>query len=201
MKYKLSLFTIILITIFFYSCSSSNEKNINKDSVAAKVTPATVLDTSNQIIDSTILLNIKSLHEFSDTIVKDSFYLTLIGKTILNGRVIFKIINKDGQEIYKETFSAFDLLGDEASLISTDKNKADTITVRMNRFFDEKCFIKPAIKIIPEFDSDFSDKNIWKEINADKTSIGFLYSYGYEGVFAIAYSKLKRKAVQYFWSD
>lgn len=59
----------------------------------------------------------------------------------------------------------------------------------------------PAIKIAEPFSSDTSDKEIWYDIKSDKSAIGFVYYHGYEGVYCIAYSKKKKKVVNYFTSD
>jgi hypothetical protein len=68
----------------------------------------------------------------------------------------------------------------------------------LREFFGEKNFLAPAIKENENFDSDYSDKNIWFDIREDRTATGFSYSIGEEDSRKIAFSKKLKKVVLYF---
>ena len=184
---------IILISWILLSCNSVTDKS--------KLNGDTVTNTSTLKNDSTALLVITETHKFSDISKHDMFSLTLSGESILKGQILFKIVNSDNQIIYKKTFPAYDLLWDQADVITSVKLKEDTIVHRMKMFFAKINFSEPAIKLIPNFDPDSSEKGIWQDIKQDKTAIGFIYTHGYEGTYAIAYSKRSKKTVLYFSSD
>jgi hypothetical protein len=144
-------------------------------------------------------------HVFSTPAKNDSFTLTLTGKSILKGNITFHIY-KNNAIVFTDTFPASDLLGDMYDAIPTNKQRADTIIGRMKRFFDGENFIQPAIKITRNGPADHKDipaefKPILTEIRSDKSAIGFVYSHGYEGTYAITWSKKKAKALYYYTSD
>ena len=149
---------------------------------------------------SKVLYTTKVLHPFSDINKKNSFCLTLTGKSVVSGKITFEIYDFNKRLIHNESFDASGLLGDEGEVIPV-KVQPDTIITRMKRFFNKENFIKPAIKMAKKFDPDYSDKIIWSEINSNKSAIGFLYAHGYEGSYAIAYSRKNKKAVCYYSSD
>lgn len=144
-------------------------------------------------------------HPFSSHAQSDSFVLTLTGRSVLKGNITFHIY-KNNTIVFTDTFPASDLLGDMYDAIPTDKQRADTIIGRMKRFFDSENFIQPAIKITRNGPADPEDiptefKPILAEIRSDRSAIGFVYSHGYEGTYAITWSKKKAKALYYFESD
>lgn len=144
-------------------------------------------------------------HSFSSHAQNDSFVLTLTGQSVLKGNVTFHIY-KNNTIIFTDAFPASDLLGDMYDVIPTDKQRTDTILARMKRFFNNENFIQPAIKITRDGPSDPEDipaefKPILAELRSDKSAIGFVYSHGYEGTYAITWSKKKAKALYYFESD
>jgi hypothetical protein len=139
-------------------------------------------------------------HAFSNSNQPDIFTLSLTGKSILKGTVTFKIFTSTNKEIYKEVFPSTDLLGDMQDVL-TNNQKIDTIKNRVKHFFDNENFYKPAIEANAQYDEDETDKETWVDIKGDRTAVGFLYSHGYESSFGIAYSKKKKKVVQYFYSD
>lgn len=151
-------------------------------------------------IDSTVIATVISKHLFSENLIKDSFILILKGKTILTGTIDFKIF-KNKSLIYEDSFLATDFLYDQADIIPSVKQKEDSIMTRVKHFFAETHFIQPAIDSTEKSDDNNPDPKIWKEIKSYPSAIGFIYSYGYEGTYGIAYLKSKQKAVQYFFSD
>jgi hypothetical protein len=147
------------------------------------------------------LFSVSSKHKFSSPENTDIFKLSLTGSSILEGKITFEISDINNQTIFSNNFSATDLLYDGGDVIKERKAKEDTIVARIKRFFENENFISPAIDNSEEFDSDNSTKEIWEDIKSDKSSVGFMYSYGYEGTYQIAYSKKKRKILTYSSSD
>lgn len=147
-----------------------------------------------------VLITIKANHIFSNPAAIDHFSLSVSGKSVLDGEIRLFVSTNDHTVIFRDSFQATALLrDDEADL--TNKQKEEIIRKRMKDFFNHSSFIKPASKIASPFWPDNSDKAVWLDITSNKEAIGFVYSYGYEGTYAIAYSKKKRKAVHYFARD
>jgi len=147
-----------------------------------------------------ILLSKVGLHTFSDPVKPDKFILVITGRSLLKGKVTLQIINFSGMEIFKKTCSTEDLLGDMGDVL-TSHQKTDTIKSRVLHFFDEHNFTKPAIAPTEKFDKDQTDIKTWKDIQSDRTAIGFIYSMYYESTFGIAWSKKNHKVVEFFYSD
>ncbi len=145
-------------------------------------------------------------HVFSDLVHKDTFSINLTGKSIINGRITFNIVNFNGKKIFTEKFAARDLLGDLIDIKSSAKQQEDTIKNRMKHFFEKENFKQPAIESADTFEGAYSnpepsDKKDWEALKTDHKSIGFIYSYGYEGKYGIAWLKKKKKVFLYFYSD
>jgi len=157
------------------------------------------LAKSQSKTEKTILSNTRQ-HSFSDPKKKDTFTITLTGQSILNGNVSFKIRDCKKTIIYEQKFKAEDLLGDMADVLNS-RQQQDTIESRIRKFFNEKNYTSPAIAANDKFYEDNSTKEVWNDIKSNKAAIGFLFSYGYEGTYGIAYSKKKHKVVTYFYSD
>ena len=148
-----------------------------------------------------ILIRNSTLHAFSDPIKKDTFQVEVSGKSLLDGLVYFKIISFSGNEIYKISFNANDLIGYGLSNNPTNKEKEKFIKDRINKFFNKDNFMIPAIKNTDEYDQDFSDKDIWLDIKSDPLAIGFYYLIGEEDNRIIAFSKKHKKVVMYMNFD
>jgi hypothetical protein len=135
---------------------------------------------------------------FSDNKEKDEFLIYVIGETIYEGTAIFQITNQKGVVIHKENFPAHFLIGYG---FTGDRNSVremeEYIVERLNDFFDEQNFIYPAIRSEENFDEDYSNKEIWEDIQSDPTAIGFYYLIGEEDGRRIAYSKKNGKVVMY----
>jgi len=198
-------FLLILIVTIFTACNSGTKKSTvvkkaevsTNDTIMHKVTPKTAIEIDTSITQLKIIHN----HAFSDELKQDTFKLTLKGPSITKGIVTFDIVAFDGRKIHTETFDTSFLLGDLVDFPLTNRQKIDTITARFKDFFNEKAFSNPALDIKAPLDTDYVDLNIQKDILSDKTSIGFFYAIGYEGVTEIAYSKKHRKTVVCFESD
>jgi hypothetical protein len=149
--------------------------------------------------ETTILSNTRQ-HFFSDSKKKDTFTIALKGQSILSGNIILKIRDYKNKVIYEQKFKAEDLLGDMGEVLNNSEQQ-DTIKARMLKFFNEANYTCPAIAANDKFEYDSSTKDVWNDIKSDRAAIGFLFSYGYEDTYGIAYSKKKHKVVTYFYSD
>lgn len=146
----------------------------------------------------TVLYKSESLHYFSSTTDKDSFKITVTGQTIKSGQFRFQIITKDGQSILDESYETTMLLDYGLKANPTDSEIDEYIKKRIDKFFNANNFHQPAIAKTDTFDEDYGEKEIWDDIIADQTSIGFHYLIGEEDGRQIAYSKKKGKIVLYY---
>lgn len=180
---------IFIILVGFLSC----ERSIDKSDSIKK--------------EEALIFKNEIQHKFSDDTNPDNFSLTLTGDSIISGKIFFQISNKKNNILYRDSFAASDLLYDPYETIPTVKMREDTILTRFKRFFRNNNFIKPSNSIGKSFgvtnseELNQSEPEVWNEITSDSTSVGFLYSYGYEGSTAIAYSKRQKKIVVYFTCD
>lgn len=149
---------------------------------------------------SPVLITIKTNHVFSNPAAIDHFSLSVSGKSVLDGEIRLFVSTNDHTVIFRDGFPARALLRDD-EVDLTNKQKEEIIRKRMKDFFHDSSFIKPASKIATPFWPNNSDKAVWLDITSNREAIRFVYSYGYEGTYAIAYSKKKRKAVLYYASD
>ncbi len=148
-------------------------------------------------IDSTVLKVRSKQHIFSDVAHPDTFKLTVKGASMTHALVNFEIINFKGEVIYSQQFASSFLM-DFGAASSDSLEQEAFITKRINEFFTEASFIQPAIAVDMVFDPNYSGKENWNEIKADRSSIGFIYQIGKEDGRRIAYSKRQRKVVMYF---
>jgi hypothetical protein len=205
------VYLITLSSLFLLSCHHGQTRSNKRNTVVPKQKQSknlkTDADATPVVLDTTRkLISYSADRIFSDTVNKDKFNITLYGKDTLKGTIVFKIYDRNNHQLFKDVFPAIDLLGDESDILN-NKQQKDTITQRMSDFFNGENFSSPAIESNAKFDEDFfedpdqTDKDNWQAVKADKTSVRFLYSHGYESTFGIAYAKSKRKVVEIFESD
>ena len=185
MKTKHWIFIVFFLTA---SIKSSTGQTL---SVKNELKSATIIDS--------ILIEQRAVHDFSKVGKKDEFYICIRGKSIEAGKVIFTIVSHDKTTILREEFPSYLLInygfeGDFESVKDNEKYMRN----RIKEFFDEKNFKYPAIKQDGVLDEDYSDKEIWNDIQSDRTAIGFFYLIGEEDGRTIAYSKKTKKVVLYF---
>jgi hypothetical protein len=205
---------LILLSFAFMLCSCGQKKTpVQKpDTVAVKPvelkTDSTNDGTTLLIADTTkMLLKYNVDRPFSEIERNDHFKIALYGENMLKGVVIFEILNNKNESIFKEMFTADELLGDRIDNLTLTQ-KADTIKHRMALFFSEDSFTKPAIDSTERYENSayydipgIPSKTDWDAVKADKTTIGFYYSHGYESTYGIAFSKKRGKVIQVFYSD
>jgi len=188
---------ILIAFLLSISIKSSYGNKTQCEQSVSTVKTNEILKTSPSI--DSLLIESRVEHEFSQIDKKDEFYICIRGKSIIEGRVIFKIVRSDKTVILEKEFPTYLLMnygfyGDLNSI----KDREKYMISRIEGFFSEKNFLYPAIKKDEKFDQDYSDKETWYEIQSDKTAIGFSYLLGEEDGRKIAFSKKKGKVVMYF---
>ena len=197
-KLNINIFYLILVLVSISLLNCTYEKKSNT-TVSSK-RPLFEKKSQNKIInDSLVLLTNSIEREFSNPKTKDKFIISVIGKNLLFGEVIFIITDSNGKEIFNEKYPSNFLineyiLSDNPTVIEKEEN----IKNRISDFFSNDKFYTPAINEEEIFDSDYSNETIWNEIKSDRNAIGFYYIIGLEVGCKIAYSKKDRKIVKYF---
>ena len=148
-------------------------------------------------VDSLLLIN-EITHNFSSVSEEDTFRIYVAGSSITKGEFHFQIITSKNKVIYDESLETTWLLDFDADGDTTENEKENYIRRRIEDFFDEDNFMKPAISASDSYEADYSDKLIWDEIKSDSTSIGFYYLVGKEDGRRIAYSKRSKNVVLYY---
>lgn len=146
----------------------------------------------------TILYKKETLHHFSSATDKDSFKIVVTGKSLKSAHFRFQITTNDGRVILDESYETTMLLDYGLKDKPTDSETEEYIKARIDKFFNEGNFHQPAIASNDSFDADYSRKEIWDDIIADQTAVGFYYLIGEEDGRHIAYSKKFGEVVLYY---
>ena len=125
MKPKVFLFAT---AVFFISCS--NDKK------------TTEIPRQESKLKSDVLLQSSALKPFSNPSQNDLIYLTLSGKTILESKATFQVVNGNGNEVYCETFSAQELIQPEYKTANTTLKEVHIREVVDGFFVDDLDFKK-----------------------------------------------------------
>jgi hypothetical protein len=183
---KIQLLIIGLFTTLSCSIKTENKTNTsNNGQPEAKETEIALYKS-------------EALRNFSSTINKDSFSITVTGQSIKDGQFRLQIIANDGLTILDESFETTMLLDYGLKDNSTDAEKEQYIKERIDNFFKDENFHQPAISSDDTFDEDYGKREVWDDIIADQTSVGFYYLIGKEDGRHIAYSKKLGKVVLYY---
>jgi len=183
---KIQLIILGLFTVL--GCSTKQGTQTND--ISARQDKVKVIDT--------VLYRSEILHYFSSTTEKDSFKIVVIGQSLKDGQFRFQIITKDGQSILDEGYATTMLLDYGLKDDPTDNEIVEYIKTRIDKFFTEDNFHQPAISKNDIFDEDYGEKEIWDDIIADQTSVGFYYLIGEEDGRHIVFSKKFGKVVLYY---
>ncbi len=188
-----------ILIVFFLTVSIKSSSGIVLQSTSIGQTLSVKNELQSATIIDSILIEQRAVHAFSKVDKKDEFYVCIRGKSIAEGKVIFTIISHDKTMILREEFPSYLLMnyGFEGDLESV-KDREKYMKNRIREFFEEKNFKYPAIKQDEVLDEDYSDKEIWNDIQSDRSAIGFFYLIGEEDGRTIAYSKKTEKVVMYF---
>ena len=150
-------------------------------------------------LDQVVLLENQIDKLFSHPNKKDNFSISIIGENILSAKMIFKITDSSGVELWNEIHPSDVLInGYIIDENTTNGEKISMIENRVSSFFDDENFIFPAINSSDIFDRDYSNLEIWNDIKSDQKAIGFYYLIGLEEGCRLAYSKTQKKIVKYF---
>ena len=189
------IYFLMILSILLNSCFKNSKVTETSEPINTEIENRKQTNT----IEDSVLIENKVKHSFSQIDKNDEFYICIKGKSIVEGKMIFKIIKSDGIVILNEEFPSYLLIGYgfEGDMNSV-KDKEDYIKSRISYFFNEDKFIQPAIQPGESFDEDYSDKEIWDDIKSDQTSIGFSYLIGEDDGRMISFSKKKGKVVMYF---
>ncbi|MDA9337760.1 hypothetical protein N9Q51_00225 [Flavobacteriaceae bacterium] len=184
----------IILTVIFGSFNLYQKYDYNN-----LKTQYNFLRTINENIVNNILLKNGVYKVFSNPNKKDKFTISIIGESILEGEMVFKIIDFEGTEILNESYPSNVLINgyifDEKS---TSKELEEYIKKRVSEFFKEDNFSIPALSIDSKFDSDYSVKKNWTDIKSDSSAVGFYYLIGLENGCRISYSKKQKQVLKYF---
>lgn len=183
---KIQLLIIALLTTL--SCTTKKDTQTKDINVGL---------TETETID-TVLYKSETLHHFSSATDKDSFKIVVTGQSIKDGQFRFQITTKDGRIILDETYGTTMLLDYGLKANPTDNEIEEYIKTRIDKFFNEDNFHQPAIAVDDKFDEDYTKREVWDDIIADQTSIGFYYLIGEEDGRQIAFSKKLGEVVLYY---
>jgi len=146
-----------------------------------------------------ILLENSLQHQFSNPQELDLFKIQIVGKSIMEGIVVFTITNYDDNVIYSVKYPAIQLLGYAFDYEDgTVAEKDEYIRKKVDEYLGSDNFYSPAIKLTDRFDRDYSKEEIWEDIKSDQSAIGFNYCRSAGWSQRIAYSKSQKKVVMYF---
>jgi hypothetical protein len=133
---------------------------------------------------------------FTDTVKLDTFKVSWQGKTAKGSEILFKIISYQGQEIYKASIKADELLKANENL-KTESDKLKFLKNEVTYFFDEEHFLWPAVLPAEKPDKNVPDKTFYEELKHTKLN-GFNYRLGKEAKVYIAWSAKENKVKVYY---
>ncbi len=133
---------------------------------------------------------------FSDTVKLDTFKVSLQGTTPKASALLFKIISYKGNEIYKASIKAEDLLKANQNL-KTEKEKMQYLNNQVLYFFEEDHFIWPAVFPTEKPDKNVPDLAFYEELKKTKLN-GFNYRLGKEAKIYIAWSESAQKVKVFY---
>ncbi|SNC75114.1 hypothetical protein SAMN06265337_2711 [Hymenobacter gelipurpurascens] len=187
------------------ACSTSPEQNTTSESApldsAELVTEP--MDTARPATinaQSDTLKVVRKRHIFSSPSTPDVFTLALRGPNLLSGEATFTITAAGGQVIFREVLTAPDL---EAALVYEMKGSTATqaereayVRRRMEEFFADKNFQKPALPKAATFQPGLADRAAWDDLHRRSDALGFHYLVGKEDRRVIAWSPLRKQVVR-----
>lgn len=177
----------LLSIVILLSCSSKKESNNILQSPVK-------IEASERAMHSVV-----KEYFFSSKQIKDQFRIELTGRDTLNGKVKFQILTQAGDSIYSTEFESSALIDHALPPNSTDTDKGKYIIKRMNEFFNEDNFVKPAIGSKEVYDKDYYgvvDEATWKELRRGEV-VGFYYLLWEGDQVWIAFFNRDKKVIKY----
>lgn len=198
-----SRYLYFLLLAWVCGCQPAHEKNPpeeNQPPTTATLPPSS--KESKEFQKMPLLHVVQRTHQFSSKGEPDYFRLTLRGDSVTAGQVEFVITTRTGQQIYQELFSAADL---EANMVytliqntpPTAAERETYILNRMNEFVQDANFLTPAISQGATPDTSLVKLSTWRELQANKGTIGFKYLLGKEDGRLLVYDPKQQKAIRY----
>ncbi|TGE22181.1 hypothetical protein E5K00_18205 [Hymenobacter aquaticus] len=189
------------------ACSTSDSSQTtaaagtSADSAATK--PLEPLDTTraSAVTPQTDTLKVvRQRHVFSAPGTPDMFTVVLRGQSVLNGEVTFTITDAAGQTIFREMLSPADL---EASMVYEMKSATATqaereafVRRRLDTFFAEQNFHRPALGPQETYAPGDLDRATWDDLRKRPDAVSFHYLVGKEDRRRIAWSPLKKQVAR-----
>jgi hypothetical protein len=139
------------------------------------------------------------LKPFSDSLMADSFKLTLSGDKPGNMIIRFTITSHRGELIYSKDFKGADLVDGYKSTVALDKKKEQLafILKEYDLFFEEDNFLEPAVTENETADRYTPDKEFYKELKNSNLN-GFMYRFSKDTKVYIAWSEKEKKVKVYY---
>ena len=147
------------------------------------------------------LFSLQKSHIFSKPSAPDTFTVEVTGKDLLTATVYFRITSPDGKVIYNEQFATNYLIDYgimDSSQKITDETRRAYIQERLNRFFDETNFRKPAIKATQRYDDYNTSRELFDELKANPSAWSFFYRLGKEDGRYIAWSEKFKRVMMFY---
>lgn len=139
------------------------------------------------------------LKPFSDSVLIDTFKVSLTGEEMKDIAINFSISSHQGKVIYHKIFKATDLIADYKSSVDLKKERSqmDFIMNEYKLFLDDENFLEPAVTENESPDQYTPDKNFYNELK-QSTLNGFKYRTGKENNVYIAWSEKEKLVKPYY---
>lgn len=187
------------------ACSSPNDTHRTTTAPATATdgtAPLEPLDTARASAatpQSDTLKTVRQRHTFSAPGSPDLFQLTLRGKDVVSGEATFTITDATGQVIFREMLAAADL---EAAMVYEMKTPTATLAEReayirrrMDEFFAEKNFQRPAVPAQAPYQPGQTDRATWDDLRQRPDAVSFQYLVGKEDRRRIVWSPRSKQVV------
>ena len=180
--------------------TTANPNAASTDSAAAPLEPMDTTRARTVTAQADTLKAVRQRHAFSAPGTTDLFQLVVRGTSLLTGEVEFTITDAAGQTIFREMLSPADL---EASMVYEMKTPTATpaereafVRRRLDSFFAEQNFHRPALKPEEAYAPGTLDRPTWDDLRKRPDAVSFHYLVGKEDRRRIAWSGLKKQVVQ-----
>ncbi|MCC2546918.1 hypothetical protein LJY25_10720 [Hymenobacter sp. BT175] len=198
---------LLALPVALLAACSAPDSSRNEEAPTTTAPPAPVavepLDTAgaSQVdAHSDTLKTVRRRHVFSSPGTPDLFTLQLRGPSVLEGEATFTITDHAGQVIFREALPAADL---EAALVYELKTPSATpaqreafIRRRMDSFFADQNFHRPAISPGEAYRNGELERPTWDDLKQRADAVSFEYLVGKEERRRIAWSPLKKQVVR-----
>ncbi|TGE10273.1 hypothetical protein [Hymenobacter fodinae] len=195
--------TLLCLLPLVAACSSPSEQASTVSSSDTAPATAEPMDTARPAIvnaQSDTLKTVRKRHIFSAPATPDVFTLALRGPNLLSSEATFTITTTGGQVIFREVLTAPDL---EAALVYEMKDSTATqaereayVRRRMDEFFAEKNFQRPALPASATYQPGLADRTAWDDLHQRSDALGFHYLVGKEDRRVIAWSPLRKQVIR-----